>query len=200
MGVAPSSSYRIPSLSGVENGVITMIRIESADGSEWEICESVIAIVGPSYVYSRGEIQASSTGARVNFSSGTKHIYFVIGQKYLYADKNIIKATAGPNLSGHRVVYAASGAMNYADSNTQSHATLAVGITTNAASSGAPVYVQTSGEMEEPSFTFTPNQPIYLGSNGALTQAVPTSGFILQVAVAMTATRIAISIKTPIII
>jgi hypothetical protein len=42
--------------------------------------------------------------------------------------------------------------------------------------------------------------PIYVGGNGGLTQAIPTSGYIQQIATALSATKIFIDIKTLIII
>ena len=113
---------------------------------------------------------------------------------------NIITVTAGASLGGHRAVVIDSGVAQYADSTTTGNATRVVGLTKGAITSGTSGEVQTYGELVEPSFAWTPGEPIYLGTNGQLTQTVPTSGFILQVAIAITATKIFIKQREPILI
>jgi len=110
----------------------------------------------------------------------------------------IVPMTAGETLGGQKLVRAASGLAMLANSATLAHASAVVGITTGAAVNGAAVSVQREGTMTDPSFSFTPGQPVYVNGNGVLSSVIPTSGFVLQVAVAITATTIAISIKQPI--
>lgn len=65
---------------------------------------------------------------------------------------------------------------------------------------GGQVTVQTYGPMEEPSWTWTPDAPIFVGLAGALTQTRPTSGFVLEIATALSATMIFIDPKPPIVL
>jgi hypothetical protein len=74
-----------------------------------------------------------------------------------------------------------------------------IGITLNAAVDGDPVSLAVVGEVDEPSFTFSPG-PIYFDSIGRLTQVPPVSGFIQQIAVALSATQIVVQIGPPVVL
>ncbi|MGW5514253.1 LtfC-like domain-containing protein [Nocardia africana] len=102
----------------------------------------------------------------------------------------IVTGTAGAALSGHRaVVRNAAGVWVYADNQTPGHIALPIGITTGAASSGTTVKVLMFGEITEPSWSWTPG-PVFLGAGGALTQSVPGTGFLAQVAAAISGTTV----------
>lgn len=102
----------------------------------------------------------------------------------------IVTGTAGVDLSGHQaVVRQADGTFVYADNTTPAHLALPVGITSGAATSGDQVQVVMFGELTEPSWTWAPG-PIFLGAGGALTQTVPDSGFLAQLAAATGATTV----------
>lgn len=110
-----------------------------------------------------------------------------------------ITKLAAVALSGHRVVYADStGKVNYADSSTLTHANIVLGITNNAGIANDPITVFVSGEIVEPSWTWVPSAPVFLGLLGNLTQSVPTTGFILIVGIAINATTLSVGIKQPI--
>lgn len=110
--------------------------------------------------------------------------------------------TAGATLSGHRVVKVdASGNAVYADNTTSGDGYKALGITTGAANIGLPVEVQTSGELEEPTWSWTPGDTIYLGVTGLLTAVLPTSPVtLLVVAKAITATKILVEVGEPLVL
>ena len=111
-----------------------------------------------------------------------------------------ITMTAAGAIGGHRLVIGdASGLASYADQSEPSHYGRVVGLSTGAASDGDPVSVQLQGDITEPSWTWTPGL-IWAGSNGLLTQAPPTTGWIQQVASALTATRIVLDLKQPILL
>lgn len=107
---------------------------------------------------------------------------------------------AGMTLSGHRAVRAEAGEAVYADCTVLTDAQQVLGITLGAAMAGASVDVQASGEMVEPSWSWTPGLPVFLGVNGLLTQTPPAVGFQLIVAVAVSPTKIIVGIKQPIIL
>lgn len=104
---------------------------------------------------------------------------------------------AGANLGGNRaVVHSTTGStVVYADNTNALHEACVLGITAGSALVGEVVQVQTSGEMVEPTWTWTPREAIYLTTNGQLTQTPPTSGFVLQLGFALTATSMFVSIK-----
>lgn len=116
----------------------------------------------------------------------------------------IIVAPSSINLSGHRAVVLNNlGEALYADNNTAVHANKFAGITQGASVQGASATLQQFGEITEPTWSWTPDQPVYLGSNGLLTQTPPvaaTAKFSLIIGVAQTATKIFVNPMPPIFI
>lgn len=109
--------------------------------------------------------------------------------------------TASVALSGNRVVCLnGSGELIYGDSATVTHAHKILGITTGAVSSGATGTVQTTGEMTEAGWSWMVGSPVYLSTNGTLSHTAPSSGFVLVIGFALTATKVFIDIKQPIIL
>lgn len=109
--------------------------------------------------------------------------------------------TAGAALGGHRAVRAAfDDTVLYADHTDMTATNAIVGVTLNAASLGADINVAATGSITEPSWSWVPNLPIFVGSVGALTQAPPSTGFQCIIAVATSATSIQVALKTPIIL
>lgn len=101
----------------------------------------------------------------------------------------------GP-LSGHRVVRSIMvGKAGYADSGTSSHANCVLGITTGSAADGADVFIQVSGLMDEPTWYWAADLPVFCGANGMLTQTAPTAGFSLVVGVATSPISLAVGVK-----
>lgn len=109
---------------------------------------------------------------------------------------------AAVSLGGHRIVRAVNGIeVDYADNTVEAHGDVLLGISLNAATAGAPVRVQTEGELEHGGWSWVPEQPIWLGTNGLPTQTPPDSPvarFSVRIAFAMTATKIFIEIEEPV--
>lgn len=98
-------------------------------------------------------------------------------------------------ISAPRVVYAGASGPELADKDTLTQQDKLIGITiTSAAASGETVKVVTEGKIEDPSFSFTVG-PIYLGSSGVITQTRPSSGLLVQLGVAISATQLHIRIE-----
>lgn len=111
-----------------------------------------------------------------------------------------ISRVALGSISGHRMVMLdALERASYADASTLEHASRVVGVTIAAAAGGASVTIRTRGELDEPSFSFTAGLPLFLGSAGVLTQTPPSSGFVLIVGFAITATKIFVAIQQPLL-
>lgn len=110
--------------------------------------------------------------------------------------------TAGANLSGHRIVVLEAGSVVYASAEDITHASRVLGMTTGAANAGSSATIRTSGEIEEPSWNWTPGLPIFLGANGTMTQTQPESPSVFSVVVAfpLTPTRAFIRVREPILI
>lgn len=107
---------------------------------------------------------------------------------------------ASENIGGHTVVIMASGGVAKASSSTPNHSSKVIGMTYHAVSSGQNVKVVTSGRVVEPTWSWITGSPIFLSTNGTLTQTPPSLGFILQVGVAVSPTTINIALKQPLIL
>lgn len=102
---------------------------------------------------------------------------------------------AGEALGGHRAVYVASdGTLRYADSQVAT-ARVVAGITTGAAAAGDPTILRYAGEMVEAGWSWVPEGTIYLGTTGQLTQTPPTTGTVVEMGVALTATSMLVRIQ-----
>lgn len=108
--------------------------------------------------------------------------------------------TASTAIGGHIVVYQTDSGIDIASSNSVSHASRVIGVTNSAVEVNSNVPVTLSGELVEPTWAFNSGFPVFLSINGTLTQTPPTVGFILQVGVAISPTKLLISIKLPIIL
>lgn len=117
------------------------------------------------------------------------------------AGGSAIDVVAGAALSGHRIVYLdASYKAQYASNQTASHALVALGLTLGAAALDETVSVQRSGEVTEPSWSWTLEQPVYLGDNGLLTQTAPTSPALFQriIGFPTAATKLFLALRDPV--
>jgi hypothetical protein len=114
------------------------------------------------------------------------------------------EAPAGQAIGGHRVVvFDELGKLVYASNADLDHLHRVAGITTAAAETGQPAYAVRSGEVIEPSWSWNMNAPIYLASNGQLTQNPPTApaaAFSVVVGFPTSATSLFVTIREPIIL
>lgn len=115
------------------------------------------------------------------------------------AGANVIELTAATAIGGHRVVIAGDDGVEIASSDNPAHAGRVVGVTTGAAEQGATAFVQQTGELVELSWNWTLS-PIYLGTNGVLTQTAPAVGFSQQIGVATAPTKILINVGPAILL
>lgn len=112
---------------------------------------------------------------------------------------NNVQHLAYGAISGHRVVLLDEfERVIYADALTPAHASRVLGISINAGLDGETITIRTHGELQDPSFAFTPGRKIFAAPVGAYTQIVPTSGFMLTVGYAITATKMFVAIQMPI--
>lgn len=111
-----------------------------------------------------------------------------------------LQYTAGVALGGHRmVVLDATGNAIYADNLTPGHLFKVLGMTTGAAGAGAVATIQTGGELTEPSWNWDVALPVYLGTNGQLTQVAPAApAFQLIVGFPISPTTLFINLREPI--
>lgn len=115
---------------------------------------------------------------------------------------NAVTAVAAVAVGGHRIVLLnADGEADYARADEITHASIVLGMTSHAAVEGADVDVLRIGELEEVSWSWTLNQPVYLGLDGLPVQSLPYNAvFSLVIGFPITPTRLFISIREPIIL
>lgn len=98
---------------------------------------------------------------------------------------------ASATLSALRVVTLnSSNQWVYADKDTSSHVNTAISLLTTAVSSGSSVRPVLQGLVTDSSWSWSLDALLWLGANGLLTQAPPTTGFLRQVATVVSPTQI----------
>jgi len=104
-----------------------------------------------------------------------------------------ITGTAAVPIGGHRAVYRRpDGLIDYASADNPGCMNESIWITTGAAAAGDDVTAVVLGELSEPSWTWTPGAPIFLGLTGILTQtplAEPTADFLAVIGYAPIPTK-----------
>jgi hypothetical protein len=112
-----------------------------------------------------------------------------------------LSKVAGEALSGHRmVVLNSAGKAVYADNTTMTHVSKVLGMTVGSAVLDAAIDILRWGELEEPSWSWTLDLPIFLSTSGLLTQTPPTTGFSQIIGFPVSATKAYISLREPIIL
>lgn len=106
----------------------------------------------------------------------------------------VLTFPAGEALGGHRMVALQSGELFYADHSNLAYAASVVGMTMGAVAQGETAEVMHSGRLSEPSWSFTPDAPLFLSANGLVSHTAPTAGFVLEVGTAVSATEIIVQI------
>lgn len=113
------------------------------------------------------------------------------------AQSEIIQCTAGEAISAYNVVaFGPVGKVYKADYTVSDYIESVVGISTGAISQNATGPVQISGELENLSWSWTLDAPIYLGSAGVMTQTTPAgaNNYRVEIGFPVTATKMIIKI------
>lgn len=105
-------------------------------------------------------------------------------------------------LGGQRIVRATGAeTVNYADNTQPGQGDDVLGLTVTATGgAGAEIFVVNGAEVIDPSWSWTPLEPLYLGQNGLMTQVPPpdAAAFTLVVGFATSATSVMIRIEHPV--
>lgn len=102
-------------------------------------------------------------------------------------------------LGGHRIVRSTgAGEVGYASSDGAGHGDDTVGLTTAAVGFGESVQVTHFGYVQFGGWSWTQGQPIFLGTNGLMTQTPPESGFVQVVGHAADTDTVFVSIESPV--
>jgi hypothetical protein len=158
------------------------IQLRRGTSSAWTSANTLLA---------EGELGLELDTGRFKFGDGV-----TLWATLPYIAQGAIGATlmiAGEALGGHRAVKAdSSGEAVYPDISAPGDGAAIIGITAGSASISASVSVQTSGEMDEPSWTWTPGLPVFADDDGLLTQSVPSGTWIRVIGLAALSTRLVI--------
>lgn len=115
------------------------------------------------------------------------------------AGGEVVVLPAAIDLGGHRVVRSSAGNVGYADAYDADHGDDVLGISLGAAAVGDDVQVRVGGLITEPSWAWTPEEPIFVGAEGIPTQTAPLdAAFLLVVGFAVTSTSMRVRIESPI--
>jgi hypothetical protein len=109
---------------------------------------------------------------------------------------------AGEAIGGNRLAYLdSSGLARYASANNILHANKVWAMSTQAASAGNSFNAVRTGEVEEGSWNWTLNMPVFLGNNGVPTQTLPGDAmFSLVIGFPVSSTKLFVNIREPIIL
>ena len=115
-------------------------------------------------------------------------------------DNTLIVALAEIALGGNRMVMAGTttGTVTYAGTDIINSASRVLGMTLGSAILGDYVTIQPSGVITEPSWNWNVTLPVFLSTNGLLTQTSPASGFSLVVGKPISPTKLLLAIQQPI--
>lgn len=131
---------------------------------------------GVSYTLSGGITNSDWTGYSAGFTDATQ------------------KIVAGENVSAYRALILGSGGKVWlADNATLSDRDRVIGINKTATSINDMTEVSVSGTVTNPAWNFTPG-PVFVGTAGVLTQTEPSSGYVVKMGIAVTATKVLIDI------
>lgn len=107
---------------------------------------------------------------------------------------------AGENLSALKVVRLVNDVVLYSDASNLLMVNSTIGVTVSSGMMNGAVTVRARGVLEDASFSFTTDMPVYLGQNGALTQIPPTAPLLsnLRVGTAVGINKLNIQLERPI--
>lgn len=108
--------------------------------------------------------------------------------------------TAGEIISAGKVVSVSNNTLIKADNTVLSTVNSVIGITTISANQGDVITAFQVGKIINLSWSWTPDLPLFVSTNGDMTQTVPTTGYSMIVGIAISATEINFEIKTPVVL
>ena len=124
----------------------------------------------------------------------------VAGEPTAPVTANVFNMIAGQDVPGHRAVVMSDVGVVLANNSDILHSNLTLGVSTQSATIGNSIKLQTFGSLTEPSWNWSYDNPIWVGPNGTLTQVPPTTGWLCQIATVINPITIFISPKQPLVL
>lgn len=109
-----------------------------------------------------------------------------------------LELLSGVTISASLAIAVVGGVAVLADHTNLAHRGCVIGLAPVTALSGTDVEIQFADEFTFSSWAWTLGQPVLLGLNGALTQTVPTTGFLQVIGTPLSSTSLLIDIQAPI--
>lgn len=108
---------------------------------------------------------------------------------------------AEDDLGGHRAVVSnEDGTVNYADNTNLDHLGKVLGVTTSAITAGNEVKIVRGGLINFEGWSWDVDLPVYLATNGLLTQNPASSGFSQIIGFAESPTGLFVNLREPILL
>lgn len=104
---------------------------------------------------------------------------------------------AAAAVGARRAVWLAADGLRHADALVPDSAHALLGLSLHAAAAGAACTVLRLGELSDPAWSFS-RGPVWLGSDGNVTQSPPTAGVAVQVGFALASDRLLVDPGPPI--
>ena len=105
-----------------------------------------------------------------------------------------IRAPAGAALNAYQAATTTSGEAAHADAATLGHANRVAGVLLNSPAVGDTARIRHEGLIDHVGWSFTPDEPVFLGLDGALVQSLGAGQFQQRVGYAVSATRLYVDI------
>ena len=106
--------------------------------------------------------------------------------------ESFIQRVAGEAIGGHRAVRVDASGTAWLARPDQASALDTMGISDAAANVGALVQIRALGEANEAGWAWSAG-PVWVGANGVLTQALPTSGYLIRIGTAVGPSAISVA-------
>lgn len=99
------------------------------------------------------------------------------------------------NVATYKLLASINGKVELADKDNPIHAFNIIGMSVSSGSEGSIILVQTGGTILNGNWTWNENMPLWLGNNGDITQTPPETGFLMQIGIALSPSKILLEIQ-----
>lgn len=107
-------------------------------------------------------------------------------------------AASRSNIGIYKIVALFLGYAIIADNSISTLSKSVLGISEENTLEGNKTSVVVAGEITNVGWNLIPDSPVYLSTNGDITETIPTTGFLLKIGIALTTTSILVDIDLPI--
>lgn len=99
------------------------------------------------------------------------------------------------NIATYKLLASINGKVELADKDKPIHAFNIMGMSVSSGSEGSTIFIQTGGTILNGNWSWNENSPLWLGNNGDITQTPPETGFLMQIGIALSPSKIILEIQ-----